>query len=71
MQLVGFIIRIYHDARSPERQIGIVNWRQVAQDRDGWSEQMGRRLSVLDIGATEDYYYYHHLLYAGHLYLYS
>ena len=24
MHLVGFIIRIYHDARSPERQIKIV-----------------------------------------------
>ena len=26
MYLVGFIIRIYHDARSPERQIEIYFW---------------------------------------------
>ena len=25
MQLVGFIIKIYHDARSPERQIKIIS----------------------------------------------
>jgi len=24
VHLVGFIIRIYHDARSPERQIGVI-----------------------------------------------
>ena len=35
MHLVDFIIRINHDARSPERQVEIVKWRQVAQDRDG------------------------------------
>jgi len=31
VHLVGFIIRIYHDSRSPERQIRITNlhWRNV------------------------------------------
>ena len=29
MHLVGFIIRIYHDARSPERQIHTVGWQYV------------------------------------------
>jgi len=26
VQLVGFVIRIYHDARSPERQKSVLNW---------------------------------------------
>ena len=30
----------------------ITNWRQIAQDRDGWRRQLGRDLSFLDSGAT-------------------
>ena len=32
MHLVGFIIRIYHDARSPERQSDLYNSRRVGGD---------------------------------------
>ena len=34
--------------------MGIVNWRQVAQDRDGRTVQLGTCLSFLDSGDTEE-----------------
>ena len=29
VHLVGFIIRIYHDARSPECQTAVLNWQKL------------------------------------------
>jgi hypothetical protein len=31
-------------------KMGIANWRQIAQDSDGWREQLGMDLSFLDSG---------------------
>jgi hypothetical protein len=39
------------------RKMGIANWRQVVQDRDGWTRGTGGRgggLSFLDTGATKE-----------------
>jgi len=33
--------------------MGIVKWRQVAQDRDGYRDHLGRRLSFLESTATK------------------
>jgi len=42
------------DVENGIRKIGIVNWIEVAQDRDGWRRATGRRLSFLEGGATKD-----------------
>jgi hypothetical protein len=34
--------------------MGIVNWGQVAQDRNGQRDQLGRRLSFLESVATKE-----------------
>jgi hypothetical protein len=30
----------------------IVNWRQVAQDRDGWRREIEETIILFDVGAT-------------------
>jgi hypothetical protein len=42
------------DEENDIRKMGIVNWRQVAQDRDGWREPLGTYLTFLDSGATKE-----------------
>ena len=34
--------------------MGIVNWRQVALDRNGYRDHLGRRLSFLESTATKE-----------------
>ena len=34
--------------------MGIVNWRQVALDRNGYRDRLGRRLSFLESRATKE-----------------
>jgi len=36
------------------RKVGIVKWRQVAQDRNGYRDYLGRRLSFLKSRATKE-----------------
>ena len=36
------------------RKMGIVNWRQVALDRNGYRDRLGRRLSFLESRATKE-----------------
>jgi hypothetical protein len=42
------------DVENDIKNIGIVNWRQVTQDRDGWRRAKRRSLYFLDNGATEE-----------------
>ena len=41
------------DVENDIRKMGPVNWRKVVQDRDG-GKQLGRHLSFLESGATEE-----------------
>jgi len=50
--LIGSI-RIVH-VENDIREMTIVSWRQVEQNRDGWREQLGSPLYFLDSGATEE-----------------
>jgi hypothetical protein len=42
------------DVEDDIRNIGIIKWGKVAQDRDGWRRATGEHLSFLDSGATEE-----------------
>jgi hypothetical protein len=42
------------DVENDIRKMGFVNWRQVAQDRDGWNRATREVLIFLHIGVTED-----------------
>jgi hypothetical protein len=50
--LIGSI-RIVH-VENDIREMTIVSWRQVEQNRDGWQEQLGSPLYFLDSGVTEE-----------------
>jgi len=42
------------DVENGIKKMGIINWRQMAQDMAGWRTATGRRLFFLDSGATEE-----------------
>jgi hypothetical protein len=42
------------DSETDIRKMGPVNWRKVAQDRDGWRRATRERLSFWDSAATEE-----------------
>jgi len=49
VHLVGFVIRIYHDARSPERQIYHSNGQNVRRHRTTVQNLVARTISAPDI----------------------
>jgi len=58
--LTGYISSIILYSRSKDgvendvRKMGIVNWRQVKQDRDGWRRVTREVFIFLDSGAREE-----------------
>jgi hypothetical protein len=40
------------DVENDIRETGIINWRQVAQDRDGWRRETEEAIIIFDVGAT-------------------
>ena len=68
MHLVAFIIRIYHNARSPERQIYHSYGQNIRRHRTTVQNLVARTISTLDICTPVYEVHPHPILHIYHIY---